>query len=72
MPVMVTNEDGEPIGFDYPEYDSDWGDDLSDDYGRDYGDEDEETSVDGPADPVIDAVHGFWPDWREAWPDELS
>jgi hypothetical protein len=43
MPTMIVNEDGEPLGFDYPEYDSypeDYGDDI-DDYADDY-DEDGE------------------------------
>lgn len=32
MPVMITNEDGEPLGIDYPEYDSDdpWYDVMDD------------------------------------------
>jgi hypothetical protein len=38
MPVMITNEDGEPLGLDYPEYDSDY---EYDDF-EDYGDEEPE------------------------------
>lgn len=32
MPTMITNEDGEPIGIDYPELSLDWSDSYEDDY----------------------------------------
>jgi hypothetical protein len=48
MPTMIVNEDGEPLGFDYPEYDysDDYFDDI-DDYADDYEEDGEEQDARG-------------------------
>lgn len=48
MSYMITNDIGEPIGFEYPSYSDelDYFDDLDEDYGRDY-DYEPDTTQDG-------------------------
>lgn len=47
MPLVIVNEDGEPIAIDYPEYSLDYYDDLPDDYGRDCYYDEPDTTLDG-------------------------